>query len=81
MFDFDVKIVRFDNPSETWYQLLIVKYFYGIPYNKKYHNNGYGDFYKSVKYDSYADASDDRNNLRNKLRKKYYTKTRKTVLD
>lgn len=31
MFDFDVKIVRFENPSETWYQLLIVKYFYGIP--------------------------------------------------
>lgn len=81
MFSFDVKTVRFENPSEAWYQLMIVRYFFGIPFSKTYHSTGYGEHERPVKYESYEDAKNDNFKLYNKLKVKYHTKTTKTVLD
>ena len=52
MFSFDVKIVKFENPTEVWFQVMVIKYFIGIPYSKTYHSTGYGEHTKSVKYDT-----------------------------
>lgn len=81
MLTFDVKTVRFENPSETWYQLMIVKYFIGIPFNRTYHSTGYGEHERPVKYESYEEAKNDNTKLYNKIKVKYHTKTTKTILD
>jgi hypothetical protein len=81
MFSFDVKIVKFENPTEVWFQVLVIKYFIGIPYSKTYHSTGYGEHTKSVKYYTYESAKNSKFKIYNMLRLKYNTKTTKTVLD
>jgi hypothetical protein len=81
MFNFDVKIVKFENPSETWFQVLIIKFIFGIPYYKTYHTTGYGEHTRDIKYDTYDDAKKDKIRLHNMLKTKYNTKTTKTVMD
>ena len=81
MFSFDVKIVKFENPSETWFQIMIVKFILGIPYYKTYHSTGYGEHTKPVKYDSYYGASGDKVKLHNMLKVKFHSKTKKTIMD
>jgi len=81
MFSFDVKIVKFENPSNVWFQVLIIKYFIGIPYSKIYHSTGYGEHTKSVKYNTYDEAKKDKYKLYDLLSIKYNTKTTKTILD
>lgn len=81
MFTFDVKIVKFENPSDTWFQVLIVKYILGIPYYKTYHSTGYGEHTKPVRYNSYYEASGDKVKLHNMLKVKFHSKTKKTIMD
>jgi len=81
MFSFDVKTVKFENPSETWFQVMVVKYIFGIPYSKSYHSTGYGEHEKPIKYDTYEDAKNDNTKLNKKLKVMYHTKTVKTILD
>jgi hypothetical protein len=81
MFSFDVKTVKFENPSETWFQVMVIKYIFGIPYSKSYHSTGYGEHEKPIKYDTYEEAKKDNIKLYNMLKVKYNTKTTKTILD
>jgi len=81
MFSFDVKTVKFENPSETWFQVMVVKYIFGIPYSKSYHSTGYGEHEKPIKYDTYENAKNDNTKLDKKLKVMYHTKTVKTILD
>jgi hypothetical protein len=81
MFSFDVKIVKFENPSETWYQLMFVKYILGIPYYKSYYSTGYGVHEKPRTYSNYESAKKDKHTIYNMFNVKYNTKTIKTILD
>lgn len=81
MFSFDVKTVKFENPSETWFQVMVIKYIFGIPYSKSYHSTGYGEHEKPIKYDTYENAKNDNTKLDKKLKVMYHTKTVKTILD
>jgi hypothetical protein len=81
MFSFDVKTVKFENPNETWFQVMVVKYIFGIPYSKSYHSTGYGEHEKPIKYDTYEKAKNDNTKLYKKLKVMYHTKTVKTILD
>jgi len=81
MFSFDVKIVKFENPSETWFQIMVIKYFVGIPYSRTYHSTGYGEHTKPIKYDTYESTKNSKFKIYNMLKMKYNTKTTKTVMD
>ena len=81
MFRFDVKIVKFENPSQTWFQILIIKFILGVPYYKTYHTTGYGEHTRPIKYSSYDDANVDKLKLYNMLKVKYNSKTTKTIID
>lgn len=81
MFKFDVKIVKFENSDIRWFQILVIKYFIGIPYSKTYHTTGYGEHTRPVQYFNYDSAKKDSDKIYELLRRKYHTKTTKTILD
>lgn len=80
MFSFDLKIVKFENPADTWYQIRITKYFLGFRYSRTYYSTGYGEHTKPVKYHDIESAKKDEKSLFERLEVNYNTKTKITVI-
>ena len=81
MLKFTVKIIKFENPTSTWYQLKVVRYFMGIPYWSGYHSTGYGVHSKPVKFDTVMSAKESKEKLYKRIKDKYYTKTTETIVE
>lgn len=81
MFGFKVKIIKFEKPNSTWYQLKVIRYFLGFPYSSEYHSTGYGEHTKSVKFDSVILAKEFKEKLYKRIKDKYYTTTKETVVE
>ena len=81
MFKFNVKIIKFENPTSTWFQVQIIRYFLFIPYYSEYHSKGYGIYTKPIKYDTVLSAKEIKEKLYKRLKNKYYTKTKETTIE
>jgi len=81
MFSFNIKIVKLENPTSTWYQLKVVKYFVSIPYSSDYHSTGYGSHSKPIKFDTFMSAKESKEKLYKRIKDKYYTKTIETIVE